>query len=365
VLTIITLFHGISSGLLAISLFGIAMKFGYYDFSYETFLGELVLVLIFGEFYYYWTQTIMMQKAEAEFSRHKLQELSRAFYALKISHDQIEKSYVVKPMSIQNSIRKIKDDFYSENRDDFFQRFLQLLMKVFIIEDAMLLEVKNGKNMVLVAASDEKLKFDKNDLMVVDIFEKKMPVYVSDSDNYSAGRYLAVLPALADNEIVGILAIEKMPFMSFNKDTLISVSILVNYMFDELHKMRILKKIDDFMPYFQENFRFEIYRLNMLFKKHSTRSTVLIFRSKDKLKTHLMLDAAGQNLRALDVISSTVVEGADIIAILFPFSDVSSVRGYIEKIKQIVEIEDVSLVETASFSVSEISLIEHFVLGHK
>ncbi len=365
VLTIITLFHGISSGLLAISLFGVAMKFGYPDFFYEVFLSELVLVLIFGEFHYYWTQTIILQKTEAEFTRHKLFELSKAFYTLKISHDQIEKSYVVKPMSIQNSIRKIKDDFYARSRDDFFQQFLQLLKKVFTIEKAYLLEVEDNGNIVLVAASDEESEFDTKDLMVVDVFEKKMPIYVSGDEEYSAGKYLAVIPAVSDDTVVGIFAIEKIPFMSFNKDALISISILVNYMFDELHKMRILNGIRDFMPYFQENFRFEIYRLNRLYKKHSARSTVLIFRSKSKLKTHLILSVVEKNLRALDIMSSTSTDKADVIAILFPFSDVSSVHGYMEKVKQDVEIKDSNLVEIASFPVSKIDLIESFVLGQE
>jgi hypothetical protein len=68
-LAIITLFHGVSSGLFAIAIMGIAMKFGYVEFQYESFLGQMVLVLIFGEFHYYWGRIIANHHTEMLFTK--------------------------------------------------------------------------------------------------------------------------------------------------------------------------------------------------------------------------------------------------------------------------------------------------------
>jgi len=362
-LSIITLFHGISSGLLAMMILGVVMKFGYDEFKYLYFLKEFVLVMIFGEFHYYWTRAIMYHSAEDKFTREKLSELSKAFYMLKISHDQIEKSYVVKPMSLRNSILNLKEKFDENKIDIFYKDFLLLLEKTLNIESAFLISIKGNNSMSILAQTDKDEILEKNDLLILDTLKREIPLYVSSDDMYSESRYLAVIPIISNDTNIGLLIISKMPFMSFNKDNLISATILVNYMFDELRKLEIIREIDDFLPTFQINFRFESYRLKELNREYHTESTILIIKSYDKLKTHLMIESVNKNLRTLDVMSSIIGDTLDIIAILFPFADTTSVDGFIKRIYNNAQIGDKdNNVKQSSFSISDISLIEQYIL---
>ena len=106
-LSIVTLFHGFESGMLALSLLAIATLYFYPVFENQVFLVALMMTMIFGEFYYFWTKKIRKAEMDSNYQQLKLDELSKSFYALKISHDQLEKNYVVKPMSIRNSIAEI------------------------------------------------------------------------------------------------------------------------------------------------------------------------------------------------------------------------------------------------------------------
>jgi hypothetical protein len=135
-------------------------------------------------------------------------------------------------------------------------------------------------------------------------------------------------------------------------------------MFDEMRKMEILKTIDNFLPRFQSNFRFESYRLHQLNKKFGTLTTMLLFKSHNKLSTHLLLEVVKKNLRTLDVMSHIVEEDFEIVAVLFPFADETSVNGFIDRIYLGADIkEDKEHVMHTSMSISDISLIEAYIGG--
>jgi len=106
-LSIITLFHGFENGLFALAILAVAIWLFYPIFEYQSFLVALMMTMIFSEFHYIWTKKIKKAEIDANYRGLKLDELSKSFYALKISHDQLEKNYVVKPMSIRNSIDQI------------------------------------------------------------------------------------------------------------------------------------------------------------------------------------------------------------------------------------------------------------------
>jgi hypothetical protein len=363
ILAMITLFHGISSGLFAIAIIGIVMKFGYVEFQYESFLGQMLLVLIFGEFHYYWVRIITKHSTEMLFTKQKLSELSDSFYALKISHDQIEKGYIVKPMSIRNSIRLIKTEYYqNKNKDVFFAKYLQMIEKNFVVKKAILLNVENDGSIKQLAISEGANTFYANDPMYLDVLEKKMPVYLESHNQYTGSRYMAILPAISNDCVVGILVIEDMSFMAFNKDALVSITILTNYLFTEEHKLSILRGITNFLPEFENNFRFEVYRLLRMSREFNTQTTLMLFRSEDMLAVHIYIDLIKRNLRTLEILDHVTISGVEVVAVLFPFSDISSVDGFLDRLgKPMEDIRSKEEVVIELFILEKIDLIKSFI----
>jgi hypothetical protein len=362
-LALITLFHGITNGLFAIAVMGVVMKLNYAEFHYEAFLGQLVLVLIFGEFHYYWNRIITDHRTEMLFTRQKLNELSNVFYALKISHDQIEKSYIVKPMSIRNSIRFIKEEFQNGGESDlFFQKYMQMIEKNFVVKKAVLVHILEDGETKQLAILDGVSDFDEEDPMFLEACEKKMPVYLRGDSHDGASHYLAVIPALHNEKVVGVLAIEEMPFIAFNKDALVSITILTNYLFDEMHKLSILQEIQGFLPEFEDDFRFDLHRLLMMYREFDTQSTLILLRSDDELVVHIYIDLVKRHLRTLESMNHIEIHGEKVVAVLFPFSDISAVEGFLERLGQQMErVRENERVMLELFSLSKIDLIESFI----
>lgn len=363
VLVIITLFHGITSGLLAIFIVGFVFILGYTEFFYLKFLNQFVLVLIFGEFHYYWNRKIVRLETEGNFTRSKLGELSKAFYMLKISHDQIEESYVLKPISLRIAMGTIKGYFKEGFHKKSFESFLLLLQKNFNLENAYLAQVSHGDHIEVVAQTHAKERLDTDDLMLKNALENQTPIYVSSHDKYNHSKYLAVLPIVSHKETLGVLVIEKMPFLSFNKDNLISVLILTTYLFNELHKIQMLHNIDTISAVFDDEFRFELYRYSKMSKKHGLVSNVLIFKSVDKLKIHCLNEQIEKMKRTLQPSQHFTVPSKEmeVIVLIFPLGGSSTVAGFVDRVFEYMDFDDDGVVKYTSFNVEDIDMIHAYI----
>ncbi len=363
ILAIVTLFHGITNGLFAFGAIGVAMKLAYAEFDLYRFLEYFALVLIYGEFHYYWNREIEEKESRLSYMREKLDEVSNAFYALKISHDQIEKSYIVKPMSIRASVSYIETHLKTASDTPFETLFLPFLAKNFALQDALI--VYPGERRP-VATLGQASAFDPTDPIYLEALEKKMPSYLDAEKNFEPQRYLAAIPAVVNEEVVAVLLIEKMPFMAFNKDTLVSIAILTDYLYEAQHKVRILDRFPDFFPGFDDHFRFTLHRLVTLDELYGIRAAIAVIRTEDKLLFYRYEKLTQRRLRALDTFSSMRRDNVYIGVTLFPFSGEESIEGFIERIGQeMKELIENDRVAFETFTLKTLSLAQRFVYGEE
>ncbi len=328
-LAVITLFHGISNGLFASLIVAIAMYLFYPQFMYLDFLKELVLVLVFGEFHYYWKREISKHSQEVKYLNSKLDELGKSFYTLKISHDQLESNYVLKPMSLRNSIKNIKENYSNDTL--YFDKFLTLLEKSFQVSAASI-ATSNDIKLSVIAQSDKLSETVLEDPLIQKVYETKRPTYISDeTDKVSA--YVAVIPAMQESKIRALLLIEKIPFMAFNKDNLIAISILFEYFYAEVIKIKAIQAISKSVTPVNENFVFEYHRLKKLHKKYNSTSSLIAFKTDRELIQHQLNEACSQYLRTIDVYAALEVEGVYYIIVLFAFADESSAKGFLNRVE--------------------------------
>ncbi|WP_345991085.1 hypothetical protein [Sulfurimonas sp. HSL-1716] len=358
-LSIITLFHGFESGMLGIGIIALAMWYFYPSFNYVQFLTTLMMVLILSEFHYYWSKKIREAEADSEYRDIKLNELSRAFYTLKISHDQLEKNYVTKPMSLRNSIMHIKetggDDEYKINN------FLKFLEKSFNIGSGSIALKESGENFAIAARSeDASNSLDLNDQLIQKSMETNKPVFVSD-DNIKQSRYLAVIPALQREKIVGLLLIEKMPFMSFNRENLTSIAILTEYFFNEIKKENILLEDDRLQAILDKEYRYEYFRLYELYKFNKIDSTTLVIKVDNELLATRMFETIDKLLRSLDI--ATLIKHKEVffISILFPLGHRSVTTGFINRLLTNMNDIQEDQFEHITFGYGQIDLYDKYI----
>jgi len=364
-LAIITLFHGFENGILAMSVASFSMLLFYESFPYINFLIILMMVLIFSEFHYYWTQKIKKAELEASYKGIKLEELSRAFYSLKISHDQLEKNYVIKPMSIRNSLGEIihmnskimNDKNIIEKKKEKYKLFLELLQKSFNVQSGLILYRKSPKykeffqaKVVNVVYGEYTLKVSIRDIFKNYLVDKsvarKTSIYISDdSGNPSLKsdletRYIAAIPAIYDNEIISLLVIEQMPFMAFERENLTSIAILLEYFSIEIRKEEFIVDNDHITFLEDKEYKFELARLSILYEKYSVNSIILVLKVTNELQAIRMFERANMMLRLLDL--STLIErnGSFFISLLFPLHDDAAAKGFLNRYRGQLDEED-------------------------
>jgi len=386
ILAILTLFHGFESAFVAMSLISFSMWYFYEQFPYVPFLVSLMMVLIFSEFHYYWTKKIRELKIDDDYKASKLNELSKAFYSLKISHDQLEKNYVLKPMSIRSAIEEILLKKKTDNKEDKltqsseqYQDFLTLLEKSFNVQSGLIIHKvlhHEEKTLTLQNASttyspsfegrDENALY--KDYMIQHALERKKPIFVSDVtknptlEKRKESKFLAVIPTIYDNEIVSILAIEKMPFMAFNKENLISIAILLEYLSIQIYQEETWNQSEKMQMLFPEhNFKYECCRLKYLHNKYKINSTLLIIKIDNELQTLRVSKKIQQLLRSLDILSTTKNRNSFYLVVLFPLNDQAVALGFLNRLLYNLKNEKDKNFDYMTFSIIQEDLIFQYI----
>lgn len=378
-LTILVLFYGFSNALLIIFILMLLFKIGYVEFPIKVYLELTILLLVLGQFHYIWAKKLLQNKSMLTYKVSKLDELSNAFYTLKISHDQIEKNYIFKPMSLRTNIEDIKKSF--NEKGDHVSHFLKMLSSSFFVNEAQLFFLHKNK---LYNADDTTFSREIviKDLMLIKAMEDKKSVYVSSFKNDQT-EYIAAIPALHNKEVKAIFLIKSMPFLSFNRDSMSMITVLLNYFILESIKWKSvslsisneLKKIENPLSKVFENqslllrrkdldtdFYYELSTLHNIKTDFDVSSTLLILKVTDKLLAQLLLDYAKKRLRVLDLVTSHLIEDeTTVISLMFPFSAQSSAYGFFCRLLKMVNIEeqDPRLI-FSMFNVSDLDLANEF-----
>lgn len=385
-LAIITLFHGFENGIFAVSIISFTMWIFYPTFQYVDFLVALLMTLIFSQFHYYWISRIKAAEVDANFKSEKLSELSRAFYTLKISHDQLEKNYVIKPMSIRNSINRIiasneqvlLDPEIEDKENEYFKNFLDLIQKSFSMNSGLILYRKEGsktnlftkQNTVAIATYETK-DLDVEELLSNYLIDKaiarKSPIYVSDDTGEPSinsdilnNKYIAAIPSVINGQVVSILVIESMPFMFFNRENLTSITILHEYFSIENRKASVSYSLEGFDMIEDHDFKFEIARLKNLNKEYSVNSVVLVLRINNELQTARVYQKVEKMLRSLDML--TLVENQEYyyITLLLPLHDSAAAIGLLKRLQFILKEEKDQEFDYMTFDMNKLDLLSKY-----
>ena len=384
ILTVVTLFHGFESGVLALSMISLVMWFFYPTFNYVEFLIFLLMMLILSQFHYYWMSRLRKAEVDAEYKSQKLAELSRAFYSLKISHDQLEKNYVVKPMSIRNAIKYIlsmndeivKDETVEDKQKAFHINLLQLLEKSFNLKTGHIIYLKNGyeedfiyENVAVVSiGTDEEIDLESmlKNYIIDRSIARKAPVYISDEAgeasviNKEKSKYIASIPALINNDIVSVLVIEKMPFMFFNREYLTSATIIHEYFAMQTNKSVQLANFANVELIDDKEFKFELFRMKKLHSDYKVNSILLVLRTSSELRTARLFDKIERMLRSLDMIHLVRFKENYFLTILLPMNDKGSALGLLNRLLNTLEDENDKKFDYMTFNMQQLALLNKY-----
>jgi hypothetical protein len=283
-----------------------------------------IFLLIFSEFKYFWNRKVDKLTEENSFLKRRVNDLGNAYYLLKISHDELEKNYILKPFSIREILKNIKENI-KKHKNDSIDIFMNLLKKLFKIEHAGLFFKNGDDSYILKGGIGGGMDFDSEDELIKKVLENKSLNYSVNTENNS--RYIAVIPVISVNdELKGLFLIKAMPFFSLSKDNLITISLFLTYFVNLLNLPEKYNKYD-----IEPHIAREIENLNFLSKKYKIQNHMVVFKTENTLQSVKI----SHMIRGVDMF----FEYKDKLVVILPFTNEIGVYQFTDKVMKKVKTE--------------------------
>ncbi len=334
VATVLTLFFGFAGLISFIVVYSTAFFLFYETFPLYRILELLMLGLILYLFHYIWESRMEEEAVKNSYLTQKLEENTNAFYTLKISYDQLEKSYITKRFSLQDSLQKIISISQQEENAAKIE-FLKLLKQQYQVKKAVLVSCIGAKTKAALSLN-QKSDFYKDDILIKEALIKMKPAYI-DLNRKTDAKYLGVIPT-AKVEGIDLLAIEDMPFTFFNEDTLLQISVIFTYFIQSIEKNNFMEFHGCKRSYLDEDFAYELCKLQNIKNIYNISSSILILKSENLKYMNELLSIIEQLKRAVDMIQTlTVNKNQYAILIVFPFSNKVNAEGFFNRVKRKID----------------------------
>ncbi|CAA6823881.1 MAG: Extracellular Matrix protein PelD [uncultured Sulfurovum sp.] len=354
-LAIVTLFYGINMGLIMWISFAI-MSFVSYSgdaFFASILLENLFFVFLFGLFFSNLHDEMDKHKIKNKYLQLRLKELTNAFFTLKISHDKLESIYIIQPASFRFVISEILESSSHNTPEQSAENTLKVLKKFFAVNSAMIFRVK-GSHIQECYASVGTISREVNqqDKLIEDVLTHKKAMYLGDLEDKEQTSYIYAVPFLDQrNHIVAILIVKEIPFLNYNQDTLLKISVVFNYIWTEYKKRHSIDKIrgkeNQALSLKNEkherqdivDFKLEVIRLSNILKDYNIDSRIYSIYTKSKYLDKEIEDFLYENelFEVLDQYISIKCGNQYIHLVLFPLVSSPTLHQRINDIDKALE----------------------------
>ena len=333
----ITLFYGLYVGLIFIVIFTTVMYIYYKPFPFQSFAENLITTLICGEFHFYYRRTIRKLNEERNYLLSKFNQLRNSFYLLKLSHDQLEKSFLLKPVSLRSILLDIRDmSIWDE--EEAIAKLSNLIAKNFGVKSGGFFLI-DGDKYIPKAFIGDPFEINRFNVMLNKALEDKDSVFLSEEfENIKNYEYIAVIPALnCEDTIVAVFIIKDIQFLSYNRENMLTISIIMSIYADYITQNKILQQLNlaTELLIFEPEFNYEILRLYHLKNRFKIDSTYVIFKYDKELnisKEEFFLFIK-DNIRAVDL--STNLQQA--IVVLLPMISYYGAKSFQLRINNLLQ----------------------------
>lgn len=306
-LALITLYNGTLHGLVSLAVIAFSIYFFTLEYQRDTILEYMVFVLLFGEFHFHYTQRGIRDHEEKNYLKAKFRELSNAFFALKVSHDQLEKGYLLKPVTLRSLILKLSQE--DTGSAHLYQTLFETFSESFALSSALYCSVdEQNRPVECFPLGESTLKFDPNHPMIAETIKTQKAHYLSEEPQQmqQENPLLAVLPVLDTRDrLQALFLIEKMDFLEFNMDNLLKIQILLEYVVQhQLFRQRKEEAIGHLpLPDLDHRFLFEVDRLYQMYRRFKVHSSLVVIYTESPAVTLTLENFKTKKMRLLDMVA--------------------------------------------------------------
>lgn len=310
------------------------------DFPYVWAVGVLIISLLAGEFRDYWERQRQKLALSNDYRGMRLEEFTRNYYLLKVSHDRLEQQLAGSSNSLREALRRLYAQLgeiaTGELSRETASLMLQLLVRYGQLQVAGIYAVnENQLKGTPLATIGRFREITPNDPLLQHALEERRLVSVQaefqrrlkdlDTD------LLAAIPLIdSEDQFIGVCVIESMPFFSFETRSLQLLSILAGHMADALHQQSSAEI--DTTPQWQ-HFRHHLARVARDAESFNLPGAMVGLRLEENLDGQRIAEHIQKIRRGLDVIAEYQTESLRYIVVLMPLTDELGLAGYLQRLE--------------------------------
>lgn len=308
------------------------------------FLGGLILSLICGQFGDVWHARLSKAEEENGYLMDRLEQLTRRHQILRLSHSQLERHLVSKPITLRDALKRLRGMMRRSETDirpELAKSLMQLLGQYFQLETAAFYTLEKGNlSDTPIAHLGPEVRFDLSDPLAQDALRSGelsflKPETVSET---ITGRYLIVAPCqVSDGRILGWLTISHLRFANFHHETFRMLNVFLGYFADSLHAMALAQPILKTYPDCPVPFAQELPKLIRLRLQLAIQSHLVVFSCAPHPHQLDIVQDITRVTRAVDLPWQIAKNDLLLVAILLPFTDQKAVEGYLARIQGLLK----------------------------
>ena len=305
------------------------------------FLGTLIATMIAGEFSGVWRARVRRAESISTYLDERLESLVKRYYVLSVSHDRLEQSMLGEPLSLRDALQRLRGALEAERGAGGLpaaKTFLDTLGQLRQVESAGLYAMQAGQPVSVPAATVGNAgTLDPADPMVRHCLDSGLLAHAQTDELRGAktSRYLVVAPLVTSTRrMLGLLAIERMPFLSLNEESLQVFAVLLGYYADALAADEASREIRLVHPDCPPEFADELARLYRIRMEGAVPSAIVALVLDDVAENEGMFDALRRRQRGLDRIWEVRRAARRVLITLMPLSGAAGVNGYVLRIER-------------------------------
>ncbi len=309
------------------------------SFPYVWVIGVLAVSLLAGEFRDYWDRQREKLQASNRYHSQRLEEFTRNYYLLKVSHDRLEQQLAGSSSSLREALRRLYRDLAIVDGNDLeparAQAMLQLLVRYGQLQIAAIFPVSQGRlGSEPLAVTGRFQQVSPQDPLLVHALEER--TLVSIQTEYRQRKealdtdLLAAIPLIdSEDRFHAICVVEAMPFFSFEPKALRFLAILAGHMADMVSEQALTPAYE---PSPWRSLRRHLSRVGRDARDFNLPGAAVAIQLPDRQKARILSDQLHKIRRGLDVIAEQQEDAGNILVVLMPLTDELGCQGYLQRL---------------------------------
>ncbi|WP_414444423.1 PelD GGDEF domain-containing protein [Burkholderia sp. 22PA0106] len=348
---IVALRYGTLLGLFGGALMVAAWKLGYppgAPWPVMMFAGGLLQTVIAGHFGDTWGHRARRASTINDYLNERLVAITNSHYLMRLSHERLEKDLLSKPTTLRDSITELRRlSVSAEPRGPAeapaplralpsVAGMLEFVAQVCQIEIGAVFPVRDDRPATeAVAHVGDAFSLVASDDLVLHALRTRSVAHLrGESADIAQTDYLVCAPLVsADGEVIALLVVRRMPFLSLNFDSLQLLLVLLAYYADGVEHASVVRGILADVPGCPYDFALDLGRLSRLQRDAGIASSLVALafprgEEGDSLFEHVL-----RRRRALDLMWPLQTASHSVLVNLMPATDTTGVDGYLARIE--------------------------------